>query len=365
MRYIPFIIVALFSLLVISSSAHAQCLPGLPCDVDATPNPTVDVEDDGSQKDGPNKIGEPNEPKRGSSYACDADFMNQIISKAYIESQREHFLSKFMILKPDSVLEYSCFDQHSYLLATTNAEIFTESDQWDNVQVPITASSGLEASGELNTVNVDSVRPVFINTYMEDDRMDKAIENLILESLIIYLESNFDHTFLGGTISSGLDVLPSATVVTATYNCPFMRLVYQDAKCVNFQDSPDFNFHTFDEFGNYPAIEDFYASCGADIEKGFKDFVEISKNLGGKYARKEINFDIYKDEMTYPPILIPPPNQKCRDFQPIATGLPVLLRQDSVDPVSGEVTGSAGVIPDYVCPNPACWYNPEKEECSE
>ncbi len=42
---------------------------------------------------------------------CDGDFYNVMSNRAWMESEREMEVAQRLILKPDSVLEYSCFDQ--------------------------------------------------------------------------------------------------------------------------------------------------------------------------------------------------------------------------------------------------------------
>ena len=114
-----------------SLSAHSAttCLPGIPCVTNATPNNPV------RPNDGPNRSSAPNAAKSGSA-ACDADFMNQIYARAFLEASRETIIQSTMIRKPDSVLEYTCFDQQVAESAEKAASIFSESPRFQDTSVP-------------------------------------------------------------------------------------------------------------------------------------------------------------------------------------------------------------------------------------
>ncbi len=128
-----------------SAPALAQCLPGLPCVVPLTPN------NPNSATDGPNRSGAHNVNK-SESEACDADFMNQIHARAFLEASRENILSEVTIRKPDSVLEYTCFDQALQDSATYAGPIFTESTRWQDTSVQNLGGSGSMLGGFLGSI---------------------------------------------------------------------------------------------------------------------------------------------------------------------------------------------------------------------
>lgn len=126
-----------FCLLILCvGHAHAQCLPGVPCIVGPTPNSEV------ISGDGPTAPGMPNQPKAtgggvclptetpAAGCACDADFMNQIYGRAWLESQRDMIKAQVLIRKPDSILEYTCFNQFNDLAVTKAAPLFSETERW-------------------------------------------------------------------------------------------------------------------------------------------------------------------------------------------------------------------------------------------
>lgn len=124
-----------FVLILGAGQAYAQCLPGVPCIVPATPNlPLV-------RGDGPSAPGSPNQPKAtgggtclpgapDAGCTCDADFMNQIYARAWLEGQREMIKAEVLIRKPDSILEYTCFNQFVDLAVTRAAPLFSETTRW-------------------------------------------------------------------------------------------------------------------------------------------------------------------------------------------------------------------------------------------
>lgn len=85
---------------------------------------------------------------------CDIAVQSQMKQQAWLEGQREMEIAQRLILKPDSVLEYSCFKN--------------EANHW--------GSTAGTFSGSLSN----------------------AVNNLVLNALSAYL-TNFGHLFLGGT----------------------------------------------------------------------------------------------------------------------------------------------------------------------
>lgn len=127
--------IALF-LILGTGQAYAQCLAGVPCIIPYTPNlPLV-------RGDGPTAPGSPNQPKAtdggvclpgvtpAEGCTCDADFMNQIYARAWLESQRDMIKAEVLIRKPDSILEYTCFNQFNDLAVTRAAPLFSETERW-------------------------------------------------------------------------------------------------------------------------------------------------------------------------------------------------------------------------------------------
>ena len=190
-------------------AAFAQCIPGMPCIVNKTPNPTPL-----NPADGPNAPGAPNASKTDSA-ACDADFMNQIFAKSFVEAQRETMMSQTIIRKPDSVLEYTCYDQILKDTAEIAGPIFSESTRFAGVSVPNPGSG-----------------PITYTVYLGNTSLDSALNRLVMFSLNRYVTSNFAHNLLGG--ASGMPNSIAATTAGAGSACSFMNDVYFIAKCNDF-----------------------------------------------------------------------------------------------------------------------------------
>lgn len=111
---------------------------------------------------------------------CDSGFYDVLSSRAWMEGQREMEVAETLILKPDSVLEYSCFAQ-----------------QVDNLAQNV------------------SFAPI-----------DGGINALVVAPGRRHLFSNFKHTMAGGLFSQG-------------NTCDAMFAVWDFLKCRNF-DKADF-----------------------------------------------------------------------------------------------------------------------------
>lgn len=107
--------------LALAGTGHgwaASCAPGIPC---------VD----------PYQAGSGANDSKTDSKTCDGDFMNQIQSRAYMEASRQYIAAQARVRKPDSVLQYSCFDQFTSVAAVEIGKIFSDSKDWHNIVVNI------------------------------------------------------------------------------------------------------------------------------------------------------------------------------------------------------------------------------------
>ncbi len=83
--------------------------------------------------------------------ACDADFMNQIYSRAFLESKRQYVMIEANIRKPDSVFEYTCFSAQALEAGKRATNIFSASKRWAAKPSPLAGGGGDESCilGEL------------------------------------------------------------------------------------------------------------------------------------------------------------------------------------------------------------------------
>ena len=186
---------------------------------------------------------------------CDINYYESLKSRAWLEAQREITQNQNLIFKPDSVLEYTCFDQHLNVLADQALNMFSETTRW--------------------------------GTVLANTSMDNALQNLVGTPIASYINSNFetstggDYDLLGGragtvpgngavppmdSLNPELDYPPeniasdARTVINPTpttmrpYTCDIMNRVWQQAKCMDFIQAP--NEDGFFTFASYAADDD-------------------------------------------------------------------------------------------------------------
>lgn len=121
-----------------AQTAGGSCLPGIPCVVGKTTSSGGIVVGSGGTSQNADK---------SSSDACDADFMNQIYARAFLEASRETIMSQTIIRKPDSVLELSCFDQAVKDSAEIAGALFTETQFFHGKRIRNPGSNSFLLSG--------------------------------------------------------------------------------------------------------------------------------------------------------------------------------------------------------------------------
>lgn len=303
------------------------CTPGIPCIVDKTPNdPTIST-------DGPNAAGMPN-AKKTDSATCDADFMNQIYARAWMEVQRENIMNEVVIRKPDSVMEYTCFDQ------LTN---FTGTGAYA-ANVKITSTKG---PGWINRP-LNAIPSVYIDVNPGD--LAQSLQRLVLKSLKNYLKNNFAHTFLGGL--TGKDYAGGGGSAGSGYNCDMMNSVHFLAQCQNIivGDDPFMTFTNLISADPRKLPPGSTCKDGTLFEQGILDVAE-NKNF------QHVNFDqlspVYLDHIKAGPCMNPP----------IPTGVMVTIKDTKRNFRGDLIVKSKMVFEEKVCPNPGCWLDRPRNEC--
>jgi hypothetical protein len=143
--------------------------------------------------------------------------MQAIEAQGWLEAQREITQNENLIVKPDSVLEYTCFV--SFLnVATSNTNIgginrpFSETDAWQTTGFSLTST-------------------------------DTSLSFYVAKALGPYIDSNFPHHFLGGRLTALPATKPDgmatmSNVVGGPYTCDVMAKVWEQARCQNFDAIP-------------------------------------------------------------------------------------------------------------------------------
>ncbi len=327
--------------------------PGIPCSNDYTPNPTpLDP------TDGPNEIGVAPNAEKHDRAACDADFMNQIYARSYLEANREIMITGRLISKPDSVLEYSCFDQAVRDTAQIAAPIFSNSQAWNGGAYSNVPNPGF---------NPQMIAfPPNVRVDMGAQGLTNALNAVVMNSLNNFVNTNnFTHSFLGGKAT--LDDTVGANVGAAGAACTHMRDVWQLAKCENINVTD--MFRTFEQLaandprdipltglpacGSNHINTDLIRVANNDPPPGAGPFDE---NRAGQYAFKDPIYH-YLEFITWQDC-VASPNPAIGNRVPIPTG--VIVSQQSFNiGATGQITVNAAqtrTFPEHVCPNPSCHY---------
>ena len=337
---------ALFFSTLWAYSASAACLPGLPCETKPSAAQLLNPETGpNSSKDWPAVRSWPAGPTRPN--ACDANFMNQIYAKAFIEAEREMVITNATITKPDSVLEYTCFDYLAARVATIAGPIFSESTRWHPVTVNIMGES------------------VTIDVFLGNTHLDRSIENLVLQGLDRYGEKSFPYDFLAGAaVGDNHDFSP--TVAGASGVCDHMYNMHYISKCEDF--GLNVPFMTFESYFSTPALLNTDPRTKPKTCPGTHQItpmrVEIAKNKDWSWAA----FD--KVDTLLPILKAPASGSGCANATPIPTGVMVKKSTYAQDLAGNPIMGAAQFeYEEKVCTNPACYFdnkdnaNPADDVC--
>ena len=167
---------------------------------------------------------------------CDPNYYSSLKARAWLEAQREVTQNQNLIYKPDSVLEYTCFDRYLNVLAGNAQNLFSESGRWGNI--------------------------------MPADSMDKALQSVVGAAIQQYITANFEsaggsnsYDLLGGRLSilggtyKNTDHNP-ANVAGGSYGCNIMNQVWMAAKCMDSIPNETADKDGFFTFAEYQASPD-------------------------------------------------------------------------------------------------------------
>lgn len=170
---------------------------------------------------------------------CDTQYWRQMSARAWMEAEREIMMNQNLIFKPDSVLEYTCFDRMARLTAHKGGDIFTHTTYFGQPIIPKTAEQGLP----------------------------KSMNNVVYAVLEPYIQGNFSHDFLGGRAqklesdNKDSQIEPPLNPLQGNYVCNSMANVWKAAKCANFVDNAAFEqtdgfypFETLQGYGDTPDV---------------------------------------------------------------------------------------------------------------
>ncbi len=253
---------------------------------------------------------------------CDPQYMDALESRAYLEAQREISMNQNLIVKPDSVLEYTCFDRIMGTMARAPSDRgnFSESNRW----------------GEIPNHDAQS--------------LDRAFDAVVTSALRAYINTNYQHNFLGGRSTE--NYTPQNVVGNAgAYNCDRMLAVWNAARCMNFFDQTQDRFHDFQYLTSndprrLPTVCPNNGVTADWINRAFN-------NEANRYVLQTEN------PMDNTPYTSDPMASHLNRINPVGTA----PANNCADPIpTGVVVFRQGGSPEYynekVCPNPGCYYVP-------
>lgn len=268
---------------------------------------------------------------------CDPKYWKSLEARAWLEAEREIIQNQNLIFKPDSVLEYTCFDRFVDHAAKNAGDIFVHTKYFGK-EIIVRGSA---------------------------ESMEKGLTNVVSTALSAYDKGSFeDSKFLADRskyiIHGGnrIEYPQSATSVPGSYTCATMQNVWKSAKCINFIDNDMFaktdGFYPFKEIkgltSSDPTIKGYQKDysgdkdprqwpeaikCVGPAENEWEDKDELANNLSDQYKFKQTlaqDFQKVREKIE--------PGQ-CGTA--IKTGVKVI--------VNGQEAGDDGV-----CTNPGCTY---------
>jgi hypothetical protein len=285
---------------------------------------------------------------------CDTQYWKQMSARAWMEAEREIMMNQNLIFKPDSVLEYTCFDRMARLTAHKGGDTFTHTTYFGQPIIQKTDEQGLP----------------------------KSINKVVYAVLEPYIQGNYSHDFLGGRAqrlsidNKDSQIEPPLNPLDGDYVCNYMANVWKAAKCANFVDNAAFEqtdgFYPFEGIKGHNGTPDVKGydeiqetriwptnlSCAPQAGPGggqnvaqdmgpagsWEAQIRLSANIAGGgelYPFKEPLKEVYQDVFKR----IAPQGEEgvdCSDQPPIATGITVY-------------DGSSN-YKDGVCTNPGCAY---------
>ncbi len=243
---------------------------------------------------------------------CDDLYYESLAARAWLEAQREITQNQNIILKPDSVFEYTCFDRLLWELADHADEMLSETD--------------------------------LFGTPLSNTSMDEALEDLVLASLQSYVDTNFG--FYPGSLgghpagSAVKHTVEGAIDAATPYSCDIMERVWQAAKCINFITEAEFDgFFTFEEYADPAAADKRHLPVACEpITDNWRNNLIVALT-SGPWTQDPLQ--TYIEEIT---------PQECAgncpcNGEPIPTGLVII--------------GAGTDTPEeHVCLQPGCRYHP-------
>ena len=290
--------------------------------------------------------------------SCDPELMQAMEARAWMETNRENVQNRNLMPRPDSVLEYSCFDQMVSLVGEIPAEIFSDDEnKW------LLSTGGLP--------HIDNVST------------DVALQEVVGIALFTYLFTNFGHTYIGDRT----EILGAAPARSpGDYVCGALNYVWEQAKCMDFgefrgtiaADRTDWDmFYDFYWYSNNdprnlpedpPACTQLAGVWDTAIETSFND--DHPDRQSDRYILDE-SLEVLFDATPYNVELAQPASSAVTDLysRMMVEGSNSLFDSCITIPTGIEVvrtsgaSGPSATYDDATCPNPQCFY--DQNQCTQ
>lgn len=160
---------------------------------------------------------------RAQDPLCDTALFTQMTQRAHLLGQMDTSIMENLVYKPDSVLEYTCFNRFMGVSVNNMSYYMTPFYITDVIQVGVTN----------------------------------------------YLFANFGHTYMGDRLIAGPAGTPPPV---GTYVCDAMTYVWEGAKCFNFaQTEPQDSMYSPYEFAGATDIRSFVGTCSGPMPNVYGD----------------------------------------------------------------------------------------------
>ncbi|HPF78729.1 MAG TPA: hypothetical protein PLF01_05475, partial [Alphaproteobacteria bacterium] len=150
---------------------------------------------------------------------CAADTWTAMVNQAVMETRREDILNKRFIVKPDSVIDYSCYDLYVKKTGESAGPIFSETKKWANLPVDLIGKT------------------VVVQRELGSKSLDNSLMSTVQSVVTNYRRGQFNNPMLAGSAP--------VSVTAGQTNCDVMAKVWKAAKCKNFDDVAV--FYTFND----------------------------------------------------------------------------------------------------------------------
>jgi len=189
---------------------------------------------------------------------CDAEYMDALEARAWMTGQRRVAQNASLIFKPDSVIEYGCFNEVMDVVVASPARLFSETSMF----------------GDISSFTPNST--------------DSAMMAVVGTALVDYLDNNFPHRYLSGRLTED----PTAGARTpGVFECIAMSFVWNHARCMEFMD--EFAREGFFDFQHYVGMDprdmpDEFGICAPAAD--FAEAIQVSFN------REDVNLHMLQDQ---------------------------------------------------------------------